>query len=364
MKGIGVSLYMGHGTLKRYLDYIDLAAALGYSRVFTCLISLAEEGNQLETFKTVIKHAKDKGMQVVADVDPQVFETFGITWQDLSFFSDMGLYGIRLDLGFSGMEESFMTFNPQGLKIEINMSGGNKYLDNILSYQCARENLIGCHNFYPHTYTGLSRKHFSDCSRIFAEKRIRTAAFVSAASAVYGPWPVSEGLCTLEEHRNLPIDVQAKDLFNTDLIDDVIIANCFASEEELRALAAVNRDKLVFTVQLHPDLPEVERRILITEPHFNRGDVSDYMIRSTQSRVKYKGHAFKLFNPAPIQTGDILMESDLYSRYAGEVQIALKPMKNSGKTNVVGRIVAEEQFLLQEVKPWQKFGLQWKGQML
>ena len=25
-----------------------------------------------------------------------------------------------------------------------------------------------------------------------------------------GPWDINDGLCTLEEHRNLPIEVQAK----------------------------------------------------------------------------------------------------------------------------------------------------------
>jgi hypothetical protein len=355
---------MGHGPVEEYLEYIDLASSLGYTRIFTCLISLSEEGGELEDFKRIVRHAKDKNMQVISDVDPSVFTTFGITWQDLSFFSEMGLYGIRLDLGFSGIEESFMTYNPQGLKIEINMSNGTKYLDNILSYKSVRENLIGCHNFYPHTYTGLSRKHFLSCSKQFTDERIRTAAFISAPSAAYGPWPVFEGLCTLEEHRHLPIEVQAKDLFNTGLIDDVIIANCFATEEELRAVSAVDRNKLVFTVALHPDMPELEKKIVLEEPHFNRGDVSDYMVRSTQSRVTYKGHSFKLFNPAEIEAGDVLIESDLYSRYSGELQVALKPMKNSGKTNVVGRIAPEELFLLQGLEPWQKFGFQWKGQLL
>jgi hypothetical protein len=47
----------------------------------------------------------------------------------------------------------------------------------------------------------------------------------------------------------------------------------------------------------------------------------------------------------------------LYERYAGELQIALKDMENSGKTNVVGRIVPEEVFLLDHIQPWQKFKL-------
>ena len=53
-----------------------------------------------------------------------------------------------------------MTYNPYGLKIEINMSNGTKYVDNIMSHRPNRENLIGCHNFYPHRYSGLSHASF------------------------------------------------------------------------------------------------------------------------------------------------------------------------------------------------------------
>lgn len=268
----------------------------------------------------------------------------------------MGLYGLRLDLGFSGLEESIMSFNKYNIKIELNMSSGTKYIDNILSYKPNTENILACHNFYPHIYTGLSYDHFIKCSKKFKSLGIRTAAFVNSKEAKFGPWPVEEGLCTLEMHRDLSIDVQAKHLFATGLIDDVIIANQFASEEELKTLSKLNKNKLEFKVQLEKNIPELERKIVLDESHLNRGDVSDYVIRSTESRVKYKEHKFEPFNIVDIKKGDILIESSLYKRYAGELQIALKDMKNTGKTNVVGKIVDEEIFLLDYIEPWMKFG--------
>lgn len=51
-----------------------------------------------------------------------------------------------------------------------------------------------------------------------------------------GPWDINDGLTTLEMHRHLPVHVAAKHLFATGLIDDVIIGNAYASEEELRML--------------------------------------------------------------------------------------------------------------------------------
>ncbi len=354
-RSLGISVYPDQAPVEAFVDYIKKAHACGFTRIFTCLISVAEGASSFEDFKQICKTASELGMMVIADVSPEVFETLGTTYTDLSFFKELGLSGIRLDLGYSGNEESFMTFNDEALMIEINMSGGTKYLENILSYQPDVSKLIGCHNFYPHRYTGLSRDHFMKCSRQFKKKGIRTAAFVNSHSADFGPWPVNEGLCTLEAHRTLPIEVQAKDLFGTGLIDDVIIANAFASDAELEALGALSPYMLELKAELESDLPDVMRRIVLEEPHFNRGDVSAYMIRSTQSRVKYKGTHFEPFNTAPIRRGDILIESSLYTRYAGELQIALRDMENSGRTNVVGRISEDELYLLDRIEPWQKF---------
>ncbi len=356
MRRLGISIYPQNASLEENKGYLELAAKYGFTRVFTCLISM--KGNKEESikeFSEIMNYAKSLGMEVIADVSPSIFHDFNIDYKELRFFSELGLKGIRLDLGFTGIEESIMTFNPYGLKIEINMSNGTKYLDNILSYVPNKDNLIGCHNFYPHRYTGLSRSHFIDCSRIYKEYGIETAAFISSKNAAFGPWPINEGLCTLEEHRELPIEVQAKELFNTGLIDNVMIANCFASEHELSMLGQTNKDLLSLNIHIYENVPELERKIILEEVHFNRGDISEYMIRSTQSRVRYAGNYFQVFNARDIEKGDVLIESSLYDRYAGELQIALKPMKNSGKTSIVGRISEEELHLLDFIRPWQKF---------
>ncbi|HLS53812.1 MAG TPA: DUF871 domain-containing protein [Tissierellaceae bacterium] len=125
-------------------------------------------------------------------------------------------------------------------------------------------------------------------------------------------------------------------------------------------MANLDPNLLSLEVELYDELPEVERDILFNELHFNRGDVSEYMIRSTQSRVKYKGHKFELINPKEIEKGDIIIESSLYTHYAGEMQIALKAMENSGRSSVVGKVVDEEIFLLDQIRPWQKFRLREK----
>ncbi|MEW8974163.1 MAG: MupG family TIM beta-alpha barrel fold protein [Tissierellaceae bacterium] len=355
MKKLGISIYPDRSDFQEDKDYLSLAAKYGFKRVFLNLLSV--KSDRLKKFKDIVNIARGLDMEVIADVSPAVFEELNIDYKDLKVFNDMGLAGIRLDMGFSGIEESIMSFNNYNLKIELNISSGTKYLDNIISYLPNKENIIGCHNFYPHRYSGISRRHFIETTKEFKKHGIRTAAFVSSQVATFGPWDVREGLPTLEEHRDLPIDVQAKDLFNTDLIDDVIVSNCYASEEELKVLGTMDKEILTLNVKLYKDIPKIQQDILFNELHFNRGDVSEYMIRSTQSRLKYKGHDFELINPRDMEKGDVIIESSLYAHYAGEMQIALKEMKNSNRSSVVGKVVDEEIYLLDSIKPWQKFRL-------
>ncbi len=358
MRKLGISLYAEKSTIEEMKEYIDKAAKAGFSRIFSCLLSVDESVEKIkEDFLQVNQYAHEKGFEVFVDVSPRVFDKLGISYSDLTFFKEIEADGIRLDAGFTGSEESLMTFNPQGLKIEINMSNDTHYIDTIMDYCPNKYNLVGCHNFYPHNYSGLSLEHFINCTKNFKKYGLRTAAFVtSQVDNAFGPWPVTDGLPTLEMHRNLPLDVQIKHMIALDDIDDIIISNCYPTDEELNKVANLRLDLLTLDVELIDNLPEVEQKIILEELHFNRGDYNEAMIRSTQSRVKYKGYDFKIINtPEYILPGDIVLESSEYGHYAGELQIAKKKMKNSGKSNVVGHIVEQELFLIDYIKPWQKF---------
>ncbi len=196
--------------------------------------------------------------------------------------------GIRLDQGFDGNTEALISYNPYGLIIELNMSNDVAYLENILSYQANKPYLFGCHNFYPQVGTGLTEEFFPECSERFKKNGIHTAAFVASQYGEQGPWNVNDGLPTLESDRYLPIEVQAKKLFATGLIDDVIIGNAYATEEELKALAELDRYQLQLKVDFLAETTELERKIACEQQHFRRGDTNALVARSTQSRVIYK----------------------------------------------------------------------------
>jgi len=359
MDKLGISIYPEKSSIEEMKNYIDITSENGFDRIFTCLLSVSieEKDKVVKKFKIINEYASSKGMMVIADVNPKVFEQLNINYKDLTFFKEIGADGIRLDMGFTGNEESLMTFNEQDLMIEINMSNDTRYIDLIMNYMPNTKKLIGCHNFYPHNHSGLNYEHFIKCTENFKKYGLRTAAFITSQNNnTFGPWPVTDGLPTLEMHRNLPIDIQAKHYIAMNgFIDDVIISNCYPTDDEIKKLGSLRRDLVTFDINLVESIPETEEKIVLEELHFNRGDISDNFIRSTQPRVKYRGHDFKVFNAVDIKRGDVIIESSEYGHYAGELQIALSDMKNSGKTNVVGSIREEELFLLDLIKPWQKF---------
>lgn len=358
MRKLGISIYPDRSSFDEIKEYIIKAKEVGCSRIFSCLLSVNKSKEEVkDKFVKINDLAHSMGYEIIVDVSPRVFEQLGISYKDLSFFHEIHADGIRLDIGFTGNEESLMTFNEYGLKIEINMSNNVHTLDTIMDYQPNVYNLYGCHNFYPHRYSGLNLDFFKECTQRFKNYGLHTAGFVSSLNRkAFGPWLTTEGLPTLEIHRELPLDVQVKHMVALGNIDDILISNCYPTEEELDSLKGLPLDLVCFDVLLTGQLPDVEKSILLDELHFNRGDQSDYFIRSTQSRVKYKGHHFDIFNaPKVIKRGDIIIESSEYGHYAGELQIALKDMVNSGKSNVVAKIREEELFLLDEIKPWQKF---------
>lgn len=359
MGKLGISIYPERSTFEKDKAYLDLAHKYGFVRVFTSLLQINDDKEKvLSEFKQVVDYANSLGMEVMVDINPGLFDQLGISYDDLSFFDEMGAYGVRLDLGFTGAEEAKMTRNPYNIKIEINMSQGTKYVDNIMSYSPNTNNLLGSHNFYPHRYSGLAWDHFVYCSEQFRHYNLNTMAFVNSHAATFGPWPTQDGLCSLEDHRDLEIATQVKHLVLTGLIDDISVGNAYASEAELKAMAeAFNAEYPSVKVDVAEDITNDEREVLFNNLHSYRGDRSAYILRSTWTRVKYKDLPFPPHNTRDMTKGDVLIDNVDYGQYKGETQIALKEMKNDGRVNVVGRISDDELFLLDFLKPWSSFKL-------
>ncbi|MDR0921241.1 MAG: MupG family TIM beta-alpha barrel fold protein [Lactobacillales bacterium] len=355
-RNLGVSIYPDHSDVAQDKAYLRLANSYGFTRIFMSMLEVTEGKEAVkEKFQSLIHFSKELGYEVILDIAPNIFEELGISYDDLSFFAELGADGIRLDVGFDGNKEALLTYNPYGLAIELNMSNDVAYLDNILTYQANTPYLYGCHNFYPQENTALPYDFFVKCSERFKRAGLRTAAFISSQVATGGPWDINDGLPTLEMHRHLPVEVQAKHLFATNLIDDVVIGNAYASEEELKRLSEVNRYQLELEVALVEEISDVERKIVLEEQHVRRGDITSAMARSTEVRKKYKNEANPPHdNTQSLLQGDVVVGNDQFGKYKNELQVILEPHADERK-NLVARVRKEELFLLEFLRPWSKF---------
>lgn len=355
-RSVGVSLYPDHSDQEKDCAYLELAHKYGFTRIFMSMLEVTKEPKAVkQKFQTLITFATSLGFETILDVSPAIFEQLGISYDDLSYFDELGADGIRLDLGFDGRKEALLTYNPYDLAIELNMSNDVAYLENILSHQANTPFLYGCHNFYPQSGTGLPYDFFKSCSQRFKQHGIRTAAFVTSQVGKIGPWDINDGLPTLEMHRHLPVETAAKHLFATNLIDDVIIGNAYASEDELQILGRINRYQTVFNVEFLPQTNEIERQIVLNEQHVRRGDITNQVIRSTEVRKKYHSETnVPHDNDQEFQIGDIVIGNNLFGKYKNELQLVLEPHRDIRK-NKIGSIISQEKLLLPFIQPWSKF---------
>lgn len=357
MSKLGISIYPDVSKSLNDFEYVEKAAKLGFKRVFTNLLETKDsEEVIMERYGKLNAYAQDLGMEVYFDVTPGILKRFSKSYDDLSFFKKLGATGIRLDESGSAHDDALITNNKEGILIEFNASSNNRHLENVLSFGANRANMVTCHNFYPQQYTGLGFDLFKSTSKAMKDLGFVVAAFVSSQQKdSFGPWPVNEGLCTLEMHRNLPLDLQARHLFATGLVDDVIIANCYPSEEEMNAIASINPGVLTLKVKFDENATHIEKEIALTFNHFVRGDMSDYMARSTMSRIAYANADIPPANTRDLKRGDVIIINNNYGRYKGEMHIVLQDMKNDGRKNVIGTLDENEHILLPYLTSWKPF---------
>lgn len=359
MHRMGISVYPEHSTEEKDYTYMKLAAEYGFTRIFTCLLSVNEPKEIImKKFTRFMEEAHELGFIVGVDTNPEVFLHLGATPYDLKPFYDMKADIVRLDGHFSDREDIAITHNSYGIPIEFNGSS-NTALDLMIERGADTHNMVVCHNFYPQKYTGLGWNKFLEFTNKYKALGLPVAAFVSSNNKnTFGPWPVYKGLPTCEMHRGLPIDLQVRHLLATNRIDDILIGNAYAAEDELKAVSQIDKTKITFKLELAEEITDEEKNIIYNYPHFGRGDASDYMIRSSVTREQYKNKKipYRKYHEELFHRGDVVIVNDNLSHYRGELEIIVKDMPNDGERNYAARIPEEELILLDLLKPEYLFG--------
>lgn len=379
MHKLGISVYPDKTPMEEVYTYMEKAAKLGYSRIFTCFLSIPEEEREsyMVQFKEFMNKAHELGFEVAADTNPAVFELIGATPDNLKPFADLGLDIIRMDGNFGTQGDIQLTRNPYNIKIEFNASM-DMGVELLINKGGNKDQMTMCHNFFPERYTGLDFDLFQEYNSYWKELNLTTAAFVSSNNEnTIGPWKVFCGLPTVEIMRGLPIEVQARYLLATGDVDDILIGNYPASDEELEALSKINYQAIELRVDEAEGISNNEKEIMYEyAPHWDRYDHSSFMLRSSMPRVWFKekksvqdssladgmnktveSQSIPYRDPGKkvFTRGDILVVNDNLAHYRGELEIVLTEIPNDGERNLVATIKPEDLMLLDFIKPGQHF---------
>ena len=380
MHKLGISVYPDKTPMSEVYEYMEKAAKLGYSRIFTCFLSIPDDEREayLKEFKGFMDKAHELGFTVAADTNPAVFKLIGATPDNLKPFADLGLDIIRMDGNFGTRGDIQLTRNPYNILIEFNASM-DPGVELLISQGGNKDQMIMCHNFFPERYTGLDWDLFQEYNAYWKSLNLHNAAFVSSNNEnTIGPWQVFCGLPTVEIMRGLPIDLQARYYLAAGDVDDILIGNYPASDEELAALAAVNFQAIDIKVDVVEGITKNEEMVMFDfAPHTDRYDHSSFMLRSSMPRIQFKnassvqdgpdrGKELKVEDKSipyrdpgkPMFTrGDVLVVNDNLAHYRGELEIVLTEIPNDGERNLVARVRDEEMMLLDYVKPGYHFNL-------
>ena len=355
MHRLGISVYPEKSSKEEIYNYLTLASHYGFTRIFTCLLSVTQSADEMmQNFTEFMNQAHQLGFEVAVDTNPDIFKKLNASYNNLEPFARMGVDILRLDGSFGTAQDIEITHNPYHIKIEFNGSV-DQGAGLMVEHGANREQMTICHNFYPERYSGLDWDLFNKLNKHWKSYNFTTAAFVSSnAVNTHGPWNVFCGLPTVEIMRGLPIDLQARYYLATGLVDDIIIGNAFATEEELKALSEVETDCISLKIDEEESMTDVDRSIVYDySPHWDRHDHSSYFLRSSMVRLQYKDTSIPAvaYKHDHFKKGDILIVNDNLAHYRGELEIALRDIPNDGERNCVGHIKNEELMLLDYIKP-------------
>ena len=379
---LGISVYPDLMPLEKIESYFELASRYGVSKVFSSMFSV--EGTKeevLDYFKKLIVAAHKNKLKVSLDVNPMCFEKMGAKPDDLSVFKSIDVDFLRMDLSYGPENDAKLVRNPYGITIEFNNSP--EIVKGLIENGIDPKDFLVCHNFYPQRYTAMKwnkfvnkNKELKACSR-----DVRIGAFISStAPNTHGVWDAICGLPTVEKLRMLPIDLQARMLLATGDVDDILIGNAFASEDEFKKLQEVlqENDKLSkeldptlkmlvnhwiisldkpikrLRVTLDEEITEKEKEVLFNFfPHLEMGDSSEWIWRTRISRFKYSQPNEILtprhYDKEMFEVGDVVIVNDNYKHYAGEIQIVKIPIVNDGTRNRIGHLDSDEYQMMELV---------------
>ncbi|CAM3082432.1 MupG family TIM beta-alpha barrel fold protein [Streptobacillus ratti] len=333
---IGFSIYLST-ELEKNKDIILKAKKYGSEFVFTSLNVQEEDVDKEKQINEIIELCLENDLKLIVDIN-------GNSKNILK--TNKNVY-YRIDDGYT--LDEIIDFSKNN-KVVLNSSVlSEKDLEYMKSKKVDFTNILSLHNFYPKKYTGISLEFLKEQNRKYSNYGILNMAFISGDEK---RGPVFEGLPTLEEHRNKRILTSALELFNNDT-DVVLVGDIDLKEENWKELEYLTKGIIPL---------RISKKVLINKIFEDRIDSSDYVVRNmVHDRKEFEKYIFEninrdeLISGEEIEIGDVLVSNEMYKRYSGELEIALKKLGIDEKRDKLTKIICEDLELLKYIKKYKKF---------
>ena len=374
---LGVSLYPEQEKIEEIDQYLKTASKYGFTKVLTSLFSVPGTKEEIISyFKNFTAIAYKYGRKVCGDANTECLKKLGADESHLEVINEMGIDILRMDMCYMDDRDVTLINNKYGVGVEMS-AGFIPAIDSALAGGANPSNLSVCHNFYPQTYTGADFDSIMAINEHWKEKKVRVAIFITShVKEAHGPWPVHDGLVTIEEHRFMSVGDQVRHILAMNNVDEILFANAFASEEEFREVAEVMKEvyihvepftqygemlaqilphgdlkRLPLAIELESDATDKEKEILYYQAH-QVGEYINYMIRSRWTRIFYKNADIPLrkCEKEYFEKGDVLIVNNNLDYYKAEIQICMKPMRNDGQRNLIGHVSKDALCILDLLK--------------
>jgi hypothetical protein len=321
------------------LQRLDEAAGLGVDRLFLSFhIPETDPAAFDRQVAPLLSRARELGLATVGDLVPGKPVPADLT-------------SLRLDDGFTPEAVAALQRDYPDRTLVLNASAVTE--DQLEALQKAGVDFAkveALHNFYPHPHTGISVPYFLKQNALLRRVGIPVGAFVASQAGKRGP--LHEGLPTLEQDRHRSVSIGARQLAALGA-GTLFIGDDGPSREELQALCRLEEGVLELTLEVFQWRPYHD--ILATHVYETRPEEAEEVIRTANSRALWKDVNIPEIPFRRCHPGDVTLDNDRYGRYAGELEICKTELPADKRVDVLGRIPAEEQFLLQYLTGGKKF---------
>ncbi|MBQ0141061.1 MAG: DUF871 domain-containing protein [Kurthia sp.] len=341
---LGISVYLYDRPNRSFIENMHRN---GFNEVFTSLhIPEYSFTDTWENMQQLGMICSENGMELTVDLSQKMVKELPVSLEKLKTF---GITGLRLDDGFTMQQASSLSLV---YKVALNASTLTATdLQQLHENGAKLSQIEAWHNYYPRIYTGLDEDFFLAQNKMFQVANIKVAAFVMGDEQLRAP--MFEGLPTLEMHRNKAVLANTLELLKDYAVNTVFIGDPIISEFAQRQFAHyfMHDTLLLPVIMAHEFNPLFERL------YHNRPEIARDVVRLVESRGLFADNNFSGEGEVR-NSGDVTINMQALSRYAGEVQLVKRPLPRDPDVLTLGCIERNSIALLKHCKGLQNIQLE------